>query len=1299
MSSSPSPASELEKAWALGTGPDLAPFLDRFADLSPRDILDAARIDQRWRWKRGEESLSETYLIRFPGLRDHSELALELIYGEFVLREEMGDGPGWDEYTRRFPEFADRLRLQFEFVAALRASLGAHTVIDERPVASRGEYPSIPGYEVIEELGRGGMGIVYKARHEKLARIVALKLISREAGEEQRRRFQIEAEAVARLQHPGVVQVFEIGEHLGRQFLSLEYCQDGSLEKKLVAGPLPPDESARTVEQIARAIHASHQHQIIHRDLKPSNILLQATTTGILYKVTDFGLARQLDSGHGHSRTGDIMGTPSYMSPEQALGRVREIGPQADVYSLGAILYECLTGRPPFLGSSLLDTLDLVRRQSPVPVRQIQPKVPRDLETICLKCLEKEPARRFRTALELAEELCRFLDHEPIKSRPLGPIGRLARWCRRRPGLALLAASLLLALATAVATSIAFGVTQRLAYDNELAHSQQLLAKQQEILTANESLNRLSAGLALERGQTLCGQGRVAHGLLVIAGALELAPEADSHLQRRIRTNLALWSAERFRPQNATKLNPTPHRPQQMGRAILTVDSISENRSTFRLWDLTSGKALAPQVVQPQWTAGFLGTDATSALFVQQMGGGQLWDIMTGERLGVPLKLPNEMVMDPDGRGASMTSHGGVQRAIISHDRQRVITVSSSKVLLWNPLSGQEMARLLPDNRGLQAISFSADSQWIAIAGQESQVLLWDATTGRVVGSPLKHEGQVVQLSFSPDSRTLISVESSGRLRFWDVNSAQVRGETVTLDGRVTALTFSPDSRLVLAASSDHSAVLIDSATGRLTTSPWHHSSEVDRIAFSDDSRFCVTWCRDGVGQVWEVPRGRLINGHVGHPDFLTALAFGPDGSTLHTLNQNGVLRTWQRPIPIRSQTLDGFGVESASFSPDGRLIHGRSGDLNPVWDATSGTLLSLPDLHWGSVLSSQFSSDGRYLLTGLRNGSVRLWDLNTLQAKGPTIHHGSAVTLVAFSPDDRLAVTAGDNQIVQVWDLKTGSPHGPPIPKQKIVSWVQLSQDSSTMLIVPRDGLTTFWEVASARQIKIHGLLKPDRQGVRPSGSSLKLLTLHSAVELRAGETLKGIPSVWEPIAWSRDGHYAALGSTNPTISSRTARLFHASTGKMIAELQHQDQVHRLQFHSTSNLLVTGSKDSTARLWNPTTGTQIGEEMRHADKVTCVAFSPDGWTVLTGCWDGTARYWDVPSGKPLGPPLVHDHPVLDVAWSPDGRVVLTTSNGVLRTWPAPTPRSGSPADIVRDVRRCTGLKLNDAGNIIVVEP
>ena len=310
--------------------------------------------------------------------------------------------------------------------------------------------PAIAGYEILEELGRGGMGVVYKARQVRLDRPCALKMIlgGAHAGPEAAARFLAEAQAIARLQHPHIVQIHHIGEAEGLPFFELEYVDGGSLDRTLDGTPWTARRAAGLVELLAGAVAEAHRLGIVHRDLKPANILLTADGTP---KITDFGLAKSLGADSGLTATDSIMGSPSYMAPEQAAGQTKQLGPPADVYALGATLYELLTGRPPFRGATILETLEQVKTVEPVPPSRLVPGLPRDVETIALKCLQKEPGKRYDSAAALAEDLRRFLDGEPIVARPVPAWERAWRWCRRHPAPAALTAAVVLVAALGLA--------------------------------------------------------------------------------------------------------------------------------------------------------------------------------------------------------------------------------------------------------------------------------------------------------------------------------------------------------------------------------------------------------------------------------------------------------------------------------------------------------------------------------------------------------------------------------------------------------------------------------------------------------------------------------------------------------------------------------------------------------------------------------------------------------------------------------------------------------------------------------
>ncbi len=396
----------------------------------------------------GERIPAEAYLALHPTLHG-GEAAFELIYGEYLIRESLGESPKLEEFFWRFPDFAERLRRQLGLHQALgqeSTRIGKASVDDAEDDKGGGAaVPIVPGYEIVGILGQGGMSVVYLARQAALNRLVALKVIRARvyADPEVAARFRDEAEAAARFQHPNLVQVYEVGEFEGLGYLVLEYVAGGNLQQKLAGNPQPPREAARLIEQLARALHYAHQRGIVHRDIKPANVVL--TEEGIP-KVTDFGLAKLMERENGLTRTGDIMGTPSYMAPEQARGTPADVTAAADIYALGAILYEMLTGRPPFKGSTPLFDPEPGRRAGCAAAGRLQRHLPREVETICLKCLEKDPRKRYATAEDLADDLRRFLEDRPILARRIGRAEWLWRWCRREPVKAALAASLVLAV-------------------------------------------------------------------------------------------------------------------------------------------------------------------------------------------------------------------------------------------------------------------------------------------------------------------------------------------------------------------------------------------------------------------------------------------------------------------------------------------------------------------------------------------------------------------------------------------------------------------------------------------------------------------------------------------------------------------------------------------------------------------------------------------------------------------------------------------------------------------------------------
>lgn len=423
--------------------------------MHPRaEWMNLIRSDQSQRWRQRSGRNAEEYFRRLPELSEDGEETLVIINGEILLRTEIGEDPALADYQRRFPDLSDRLAVQFEVNRALQEAVGEDGDQFENPSCEEQEPIDLPGYKFFNELGAGSAGVVYRARQESLGRDVAVKVV-RTTGADPRQiaRQRQEAEILARLQHPNVVHIYEVLQSHGRLHLVMEFIPGATLAQLANGRPLPPDEAARLTMVLAEAMHAVHEAGVLHRDLKPSNVLM--SSRGEL-KITDFGLAKLQSRSDTLTAPDSILGTPSYMAPEQAGGDSQSIGPASDVYSLGAIMYELLSGRPPFLGATMLETLSMIRTEDPVPLRRLLPKLDRDLETICHKCLRKSCTARYGSAAELAEDLRRYRADLPIVARPPGPIERIGRLIKRRPASFASAALVGLLLATVAAISWRF---------------------------------------------------------------------------------------------------------------------------------------------------------------------------------------------------------------------------------------------------------------------------------------------------------------------------------------------------------------------------------------------------------------------------------------------------------------------------------------------------------------------------------------------------------------------------------------------------------------------------------------------------------------------------------------------------------------------------------------------------------------------------------------------------------------------------------------------------------------------------
>ncbi|MCS5582606.1 MAG: serine/threonine-protein kinase, partial [Pseudomonadales bacterium] len=643
-------------------------------------------LEFRWKAEDAKQRISlEDYLQRFEQL-NRPEIVKRLVQQEVRLRTAIGDTPVGAEYQKRFQD----VTLDFPTVQQGQQDTGqvavgkadtrremATIMPDRAPVAGPGysatlpgvgmtqsdivlDLETVPGYDLLGELGRGGMGVVYKARDQKLKRIVALKMIlsGAHASDEDMQRFQTEAEAVARLQHPNIVQIYEVGEHEGKPYIALEFADSGSLDKVLTGKPQNAEESAQLIETLARAIEVAHQQAIIHRDLKPANILL--TEEGEP-KITDFGLAKRMDEDSNQTKSGAVMGTPSYMAPEQAASKAETLGPAADTYALGAVLYHMLAGRPPFQAETQLDTLMQVIEDEPLPLRRLVSSVPVDLETICLKCLQKDIHRRYERAEELAEDLRRFLAGEPIQARPVSMVERSWKWARRRPAVA----GMISVSAAALVGLILFGLSyntqlkkQRdasrlqtktaieLKQISELRETETYRLKNEAEQARLETLQRMAYS-NVDTGVQLQKAGNLPESLIWFADALRL-DQGIPDRERIHRQRIAQMVSVSFRPKHVW-FPPTPT-ANLWGTPGLTDVRFSPDfqkvvastaDGVIYLWDIDSGK-MTGEPLEHEGAVSDIAFDHTGNLLaaaVLLVGGEEptgktiIWDLSTGKQL------------------------------------------------------------------------------------------------------------------------------------------------------------------------------------------------------------------------------------------------------------------------------------------------------------------------------------------------------------------------------------------------------------------------------------------------------------------------------------------------------------------------------------------------------------------------------------------------------------------------------------------------------------------------------------------
>ncbi len=897
--------------------------LARGDHISEVELVELLCCDQVKRRRAGERIPAEAYLALHPTLNGGNESAFELVYGEYLVRELMGEPPKLDEFLWRFPRFAERLKRQLNLHHALADDDDALLAGPQAPKDDDvNPAPALSGYEVQEELGRGGMSVVYLARQLALNRLVALKVIRARvyADATVAARFRDEAEAAARFQHPNIIQVYEVGEFEGQGYLVLEYAAGGSLAQKLAGTPQPAREAAQMTEELALALHYAHQHGIVHRDLKPANVVL---TEDGMPKVTDFGLAKLMEREGGLTQTGDIMGTPSYMAPEQAHGTPSDATPVTDVYALGAILYEMLTGRPPFKGATPLSTLSQVAGHEPVAPGKLQRHTPRELETICLKCLEKEPRKRYGSALELAEDLSRFLDNRPIQARPVSVPEWCWRWCRREPVKAGLVVALVIALVAGMA-----GVAMQWRRAEEKARAE----------SSARALAEQQRGKALDNVYfSRIAQARLEWRLNNIGGMKQLLDKCDPgrrgwewHYLRNIISQSELLSLE---IPDATFVSSTVFSPD--GRrfacaAYNPYDTKFESRpSIVDVWDVATEQRL-------QSFAGPLDTFRLSFrpdgqhLAATGVREARIWDLTTGR----PIRT---------------WSPGGT--VTYSPDGRFLASGSGNAAVFWDAATGKEARRFAT---GSGRVTFRPDGQVVAVSGPDA-VKLHDVQTGREFGSLAHGPGEPgarferfyadegPDLAFSPDGSRLVVATRTPRV--WDTTTGQILHQLSGHAGAVPGVAFSPDGRQVATAGVDSTIRLWDVTSGAERALLRGHRAWVGCVAFHPDGWSLLSGGRHAAEvKLWDLTRPQ---------EFLslkrassTGFVFDQDGRRLKLVSDLGRLQTREIETGVTTfgKAVDLFHrwitpAALGEFSADGLRLATAAADrlLVKVWDANSG--------------------------------------------------------------------------------------------------------------------------------------------------------------------------------------------------------------------------------------------------------------------------------------------------------------------------------------------------------------------------
>lgn len=1058
-----SPSERLARAWQDGQIPGLESFVAGLSEVSPEELATLIRIDLAARWKRGDRRPPEVYFELFPSVTSNTDLAVDVIYAEYLIREQSGEGQQLAEYQQRFPTFATVLIDQIRLHQAIEAidNNGQTEPTEPDQIDGSSEKPNDDPsnlevtYEILEQIGSGGMGVVYRARQPALDRLVALKMVRAIDADnpDLLARFRSEARVIAALQHPHIVQVYDFGEHEGLPYIAMELITKGSLADRLDGTPWDPRIAAELVAKLAAAVQFAHEHQVIHRDLKPANVLVVNDDKELTVKVTDFGLARFLvDDSQPHTKSFTFLGTPSYMAPEQATGSPRDIGPAADVYSLGAILYELLTGQPPIRGESPIETLRLLLSSEPVSIHCIDKKISRDLATICDKCLQRDGRMRYSSAAELHADLERYLEGRPIHARPIGKAERMWRWCRRNPLLAgaLGCVAMLLLVIAAVLLRYSGALSREVAKTRsaEQAEREANETAQQRLwdMYLSEAIARNASHEVGQRSAALESIDK-AIGLLEAVGR---SSERERELRNAVLSAVALPDLRQVRL--ISKVPADMHGCTMSISAdcyvvasedgVFTGRRLSDNR---QIWTIETVESRTEPILSPDGqTVVALGAH-----------GAKVWRV-DGAEPRLAWEAPNAQFFTfaPDGKVACYSDSAERMQLVRTRDGTTVRTIGKGA-------ARSKFAYHVGTNRiavrgvdGLQVIDagtgkaetefpigtsaeplldWHPSGEYLAVWGSNDEISLWNVKThAKVLSFPLV--GNPARLRFSRDGSMLVSQTMwNQRLCVWDVGTGQrllevpefvSQADNIGPEGKIQFLTRRGVNLELMELHPGICRTLAKSLSHPLGY--WHHAS------ISPEGRIVALSSLQGL-ELWDLLTGqRLFSREIGQCvanfDTQGRLTIGCPSGVYRFLPKVETITRRVGDSPITMNASDNRTV--VRFHHSERLTKEI---LDPACSATNsrGETLVFQDEHGWALKqldrdtkivrlstkddprTSAVSDDNRFVaIANWENNGATVWDGKSGEflaniAAGP---HG----IVQFSPDSRLLVTTPDG--VTVW-------------------------------------------------------------------------------------------------------------------------------------------------------------------------------------------------------------------------------------------------------------------------------------------